>query len=65
VIKRFASLHTRFGKKKDVRTDMMSNSDSGAKMIWEEINHPQSEPKQSKALNKRKTRKIPAAETKL
>jgi len=36
-----------------------------AKMIWEEINHLQSEPKQSKALNKRKSRKIPAAETEL
>jgi hypothetical protein len=34
-----------------------------AKMIWEEINRPQSEPKQSKALNKRKSRKISAAET--
>ena len=36
-----------------------------AKMIWEEINRPQSEPKQSKALNKRKSRKISAAETEL
>jgi hypothetical protein len=36
-----------------------------AKMIWEEINHPQSEPKQSKALNKTKSTKIPAAKTKL
>jgi hypothetical protein len=36
-----------------------------AKMIWEEINHPQSEPKQPKAFKKRKSRKIPAAETEL
>jgi Protein of unknown function (DUF2934) len=36
-----------------------------AKMIWEEINHPQSKPKQSKALNKRKSRKISAAEPEL
>jgi hypothetical protein len=34
-------------------------------MIWDEINHPQSEPKQSKALNKTKSGKIPAAETEL
>ena len=33
-----------------------------AKMIWEEINHPESEPK---ALKKRKSRKIPTAETEL
>ena len=33
-----------------------------AKMIWEEINHPESEPK---ALKKRKSKKIPAAETEL
>ena len=36
-----------------------------AKMIWEEINHQQSESKQPKALNKRKSKKIPAAETEL
>ena len=33
-----------------------------AKMIWEKINHPESEPK---ALKKRKSRKIPAAEIEL
>ncbi len=33
-----------------------------AKKIWEEINHPESEPK---ALKKRKSRKIPPAETEL
>jgi hypothetical protein len=33
-----------------------------AQMIWEEIHHPESEPK---ALKKRKSRKIPAAATEL
>jgi hypothetical protein len=36
-----------------------------AKMIWEETNLPQSETKQSKGLKKRRSRKIPAAETEL
>jgi hypothetical protein len=36
-----------------------------AKMIWEGINRPQSEPRQSKAVKKRNSRKIPAAETEL
>jgi hypothetical protein len=36
-----------------------------AKMIWEEINRPQSESKQPKAIKKRKSRKILAAETEL
>jgi len=36
-----------------------------AKMIWDGINRPQSEPKQTKALTKRKSRKIPAAGTEL
>ena len=36
-----------------------------AKMIWEEINRSESEPKQPKALKKRQSRKIPAVETEL
>jgi hypothetical protein len=36
-----------------------------AKMIWEEMNHLQSEPKQLKAVKKRKSRKISAAGTEL
>ena len=36
-----------------------------AKMIWEEINHPQSEPKEPKAVKKRSSRKISVAETEL
>jgi Protein of unknown function (DUF2934) len=36
-----------------------------AETIWLEEKRPQSESKQPKALNKRKSRKIPAAETEL
>jgi len=36
-----------------------------AKMIWEEINRPQSEPKQSKALKGRKGRQTGTAEREL
>jgi len=36
-----------------------------AKMIWEETNHSESEPKQPNALKKRKSKKIPAVETEL